>query len=190
MASTSGSPEMRWALKRVATTLKRAGIPFALCGGYASWARGGPEPTHDVDFCLLEEDIARALDVLEDAGLHQLDNPEDWLVKVKHDGTVIDLIHHPVQRAVTREMLDRAEMIEVDSVKMPVLAATDLMVSKLLALSEHYCDLAAMLPDMRALREQVDWAEVRRDTAESPFAAACIMVAEQLGVVPGRQEAA
>lgn len=184
MASTTGSPEMRWALKRVATTLKGAGIPFALCGGYASWARGGPESDHDVDFCLLEEDIPKALDVLEKAGLQHVDNPEDWLVKVKHDGTVIDLIHHPVQRAVTRDSLERAEMIEVDSVQMPVLAATDLMVSKLLALSEHHCDLAAMLPDIRALREQVDWDEVRRETKESPYAEVCLVLAERLGVIP------
>jgi hypothetical protein len=65
---------------------------------------------------------------------------------------------------VTTEMLDRAEPIEVDSVEMPVLAATDLVTSKWLAMDEHYCDFAQMFPIARALREQVAWHEVAQRT--------------------------
>ena len=45
------------------------------------------------------------------------------------------------------------------SVQMPVLPATDIVVTKLMALDEHYCDFARLLPVARALREQVDWAD-------------------------------
>ena len=59
---------LRETMKKVAATLKGSNVPFALSGGYASWARGGPEPTHDVDFVLLEGDVPHALQVLEGRG--------------------------------------------------------------------------------------------------------------------------
>ena len=59
---------LRVAMKKVATTLKGANVPFALSGGYASWARGGPEPSHDVDFVILAGRRPHALQVLEPRG--------------------------------------------------------------------------------------------------------------------------
>jgi hypothetical protein len=55
---------LREALKLVAVALKEGDAPFALAGGYALWARGGPEPNHDVDFVVAEEDAARVADLL------------------------------------------------------------------------------------------------------------------------------
>ena len=62
-------------------------------------------------------------------------------------------------------------MLPVLSVHMPVLRATDIVVTKLMALDEHYCDFSRMLPVARALREQVDWPEVgrRSPTTTSPW---------------------
>ena len=51
------------ALKRAAAALRRAEVPFMLCGSMACWVRGGPEPlTKDVDFCVKPDDADRALD--------------------------------------------------------------------------------------------------------------------------------
>lgn len=62
------SPEsqdgLREALKRVAVVLKEAGVPFALTGGYAVWARGGPESVHDVDFLVAADDVEQAVEAL------------------------------------------------------------------------------------------------------------------------------
>ncbi|WP_248841078.1 BON domain-containing protein [Frankia sp. AgKG'84/4] len=165
-------------------TLKEADIPFALGGSYACWARGGPEPVHDVDFMLREEDVARAVSVLDAAGLRPVDPPEDWLTKVFDGEVLVDLIHHPVGRAVTGEMLERSSEMSVDSVRMPVLDATDWFEMTLLALEERYCDLARVLPMIRAMREQVDWDQVRRATAASPFAEAALLVATRLSLIP------
>ena len=65
---------------------------------------------------------------------------------------------------------------------MPVLPVTLVLTQKLRALNEHYCDFAALLPGVRAVRERVDWAAVRRDTADSPFAAAFLTLADRLGI--------
>ena len=35
-------------------------MPFALCGGYAAWVRGAPEPDHDADFLVPEAEAERA----------------------------------------------------------------------------------------------------------------------------------
>lgn len=175
---------LRESLKRVAVTLKEAEIPFALGGSYACWARGGPEPVHDVDFMLREADVPRAVEVLCAGGLRPVDPPEDWLTKVFDGDVLVDLIHHPVGRAVTDEMLARSSEMSVDSVRMPVLDATDWFEMTLLALDERYCDLGRVIPMIRAMREQVDWEQVRRATAESPFAEAALLVATRLNLIP------
>ena len=58
MSEQTSRDGLREALKRVAVALKESGAPFALAGGYAAWARGGPEPEHDVDFAIAEADAA------------------------------------------------------------------------------------------------------------------------------------
>ena len=69
-------------------------------------------------------------------------------------------------------------MLEVISVQMPVLSATEVLVQKLLALDEHYCDFGPMIAVVRALREQVDFDRVRKETSQSAFAAAVLFLLE------------
>jgi hypothetical protein len=85
---------LREGLKRVAVALKDGEVPFALAGGYAAWALGGPEPSHDVDFLVAQEQVDRAEQELERRGLEVVHPPEDWLFKVHTDGVVIDVFHH------------------------------------------------------------------------------------------------
>jgi hypothetical protein len=69
------------------------------------------------------------------------------------------------------------------SVHMPVLEATDIVVTKLMTLDEHYCDYGRLLPVARALREQVDWDRVRREVAGNDFAAVFLVLLDRLGIV-------
>jgi len=178
---TDDRDPLREALKRVAVALKEAEIPFALAGGYAAWALGGPEPDHDADFLVPEELAGQAADELAARGLQVERPPEDWLFKVWSDGEMVDVLHRGSGASV-QQMLQAAEEREVLSVVMPVLSATDVLVSKLLALDEHYCDLANVLPVVRALREQVDWGQVRERTKGEPFAEAVLFLTDRLGV--------
>jgi hypothetical protein len=175
--------DLREALKLVATTLKEGGLPFALAGGYALWARGGPEPEHDVDFVVAEDDAARAAEILAAKGLRVEQPPEDWLFKVWVGDAMVDVIFRTNGTSMTRDVLAEVDPIEVESVRMPVLQSTVLMVHKLLALEEHACDLGRVRPVARAVREQVDWEEVRSATADSPFAAAFLVLLERLDVI-------
>ena len=175
--------DMRDALKRVAVVLKRSEIPFALTGGYAVWARGGPEPDHDVDFLVASQDVEHAAAALADEGLHVERPPEDWLFKVYSGTAMVDVIHRHSGAPAERSIVQDADLLEVLSVEMPVLSATELMVQKMLAMDEHYCDFGRLIPVARALREQVDWDRVRRETVESHFAAALVFLLERLDVV-------
>ena len=180
--------DLREALKRVAVALKEGDVPFALGGGYAAWALGGPEPEHDVDFVVAETEVSRAEQVLAEAGLRVEHPPEDWLFKVYDGDAMTDLIFRVNGRTVDHTLLDRTQDVEVCSILMPVLSATDLVVTKMLALTEHDCDFGKVLPSARALREQVDWAQVRRATEHNPFARAMLVLLEELDVAPADDE--
>ncbi len=179
----SDRDEIRDLLKRVAVALKEGGVPFALCGGYAAWVRGAPEPDHDADFLVANEEAERAAKVLADAGLQVEDPAEDWLTKVVQGNSFVDVLWRTCGRPVESELIERAEDRPVLSVHMPVLAATDILVTKLMALDEHYCDFSRMLPVARALREQVDWDTVRREVADNDFAVVFLELLARLGVV-------
>ena len=176
--------DLRDALKRVAVALKQGEVGFALGGGYAGWALGGPEPEHDVDFLVAAADVADAERALAEAGLRLEHPPEDWLFKAYDGEAMVDLIFRVNGTPVDDGLLDRAEDAEVLSVQMPVLSATDLVVTKALALSEHSCDYGKVLPSARALREQVDWARVREQVEPNVFARGLMLVLEQLEVAP------
>jgi hypothetical protein len=181
--------EIRDLLKRTAVALKEAGVPFALCGGYAAWVRGAPEPDHDADFLVPEAEAERATKVLEDAGLDVQDPAEDWLTKVVRGGSFVDVIWRACGHPVESDLIERSETMPVLSVQMPVLRATDIVVTKLMALDEHYCDFSRMLPVARALREQVEWAEVRREVAGNDFAVVFLLLLERLRVLPEAEAA-
>ena len=180
-----GLQRQRDILKLVGGTLKAAEIPFALAGGYAVWTRGGPESTHDVDFVLPHECIEDAVRALVLNGMDPVDAPEDWLVKVGRDTVVVDLIHRLPTGPVDEELLARCTDLPVDSVTMPVMSATDLLISRLLALSEHACDLSPILGSARALREQIDWRLVRQEAKRSPFAQTAIVLLDALAIMNG-----
>jgi hypothetical protein len=171
-------------LKRVASTLKTAEIPFALGGSFAVYAHGGHSSDHDVDFLLREQDKDEALRALAAVGFRTEQPPEDWLVKVYDDERMVDLIYRPIESPVTDQTLADTSQISVEAIYMPVISATRLMVHKLLSYSQHYCDFATGFPVARSLREQIDWARVRRETARSPYAEAFLMLLDRLDVVP------
>jgi hypothetical protein len=72
---------------------------------------------------------------------------------------------------------------------MPVLSATDVLVSKMNALTEQECDYSKLLPVSRALREQVDWNRLRQETGDNDFAVAFLFLLDRLMIVSPRQAA-
>jgi hypothetical protein len=86
----------------------------------------------------------------------------------------------PVDDAV----IARGELRSVLGMEMRVMALEDVMVTKLMAISEHALRYERLLEISRALREQIDWDEVRRRTGSSPFARAFFVLLEGLEILP------
>jgi len=170
-------------MKRAAGALREAGIPFVLAGGLAGWARGGPASDHDVDFVVRPEQAEDAIRVLGNGGMRTEKPPEGWLYKAFDGDVMIDVIYEPATGPVTDEVFERADEIEVLSTRMKVMALEDIMATKLLALNETHLDLKGSLEMARAVREQVNWDEVRERTKGSPYAKAFFALVEELGVV-------
>jgi predicted nucleotidyltransferase len=176
--------EMVVAMKDAVAVLQEREIPFVLGGGLAAWARGGPRSEHDVDLLIREQDADAALAAFDDAGMRTERPPEGWLVKTWHEnGTLVDLIFSPAGGPITDESIERAPVIEVMALRVRVSSLEDLMTTKLLALNEQEPDFGSLLELARALREQVDWDDVRVRTEASPFARAFFTLVEGLGVV-------
>lgn len=169
-------------LKRAGAALRDAEIPFALGGGMAIWAHGGPETEHDLDFFVKPEDAEHALQALTELGFRPEKPPEGWLYKAWDGDVLIDLIFEPAGMRVDDKLFRRATELEVNAVRIPVAAPKDVLVSKLLALREHELDYDQLLEIARTVREQIDWDDVRLRTAHSPFAKAFFTLVDELGV--------
>lgn len=174
-------------MKRAAAALRDAGIPFMLGGGLAAWARGGPPTDHDVDLFVREEDAERGLEALVSAGMRPERPPEEWLLKAYDGDVLVDLIFRPSGGAVGAAHFERATEMEVLAHRVLVASIDDVLVSKLLALTEQEPSFDQVLPLARALREQIDWSFVRAQVRESPFGRAFLTLVEGLGIVPADQ---
>jgi hypothetical protein len=176
-------------LKKAVAALREAKVDFLLAGSLASWARGGPETRHDLDFIVKSEQAELALEALAQKGMRPERPPEEWLYKAWDDDLLIDVIFHPRGLPVTDEVIQRGEELHVLGMTIPVMAIEDVLATKLLAITEHRVDYSDLLEVARALREQIDWRALRVRTRGSPYAAAFFVLVEELGVVPEQHAA-
>lgn len=178
------------AFKETVAALRDADVPFACMGSTALWALGGPEPNlqQDLDFAICEEDAARAAKALRDAGMFIQVPEEDWLFKAwtgeaeGNDSALVDLIFAPAGVHVSRELLRSCEHRSVLALDVPVLSATDLIVTKLHAINELSANYTSTLQFARSLREQVDWDDLRERVSFTPFGEVFLLLVDRLGI--------
>ena len=184
MSSDRSFDDLLSAMKRAAAALRDHDVPFALAGGVAVYARGGPESDHDVDFIIQPEDAERALEILAAAGFRCEKPPEGWLYKVyDDDGAMIDLIFAPNNRPeAVEQIIAHADELEVYAITMRVMNVTDVLATKLLALKEHEVDYDSVLEIARACREQIDWDVLRDLVSGHAYAQAFFTLVEELGL--------
>jgi hypothetical protein len=171
-------------LRRSTAALRDGGVPFMLGGSVAAWARGGPRSQNDVDLIVPPDEAEHALRVLENAGMRTERPPEEWLYKAYDGDVMIDVIFDPTgMPAVTRELIDGAEVLTVLAISMPVMSLEDLLASKLMSLSEQRLDYAPVVEIARALRERIDWPALQERTSGSPYARAFFVLLRELEVL-------
>jgi Nucleotidyl transferase of unknown function (DUF2204) len=170
-------------LRKAVDALNKARIPFLLGGSLAVWARGGPESLNDLDLMIRREDGDAALRALEGAGMRGERPPEGWLFKAWDGEVLVDLIFDPKGQSVDQDSFSRAKPVSAFGLEVQAMALEDVLVTKLQAMHDHYLDYESLIQMTRAVREQVDWDLVRRETAGSPYAAAFFTLIEGLGLV-------
>jgi putative nucleotidyltransferase-like protein len=170
-------------LKKAAAALDGHRVPFMLGGSLAVWVRGGPESCNDLDLMVRPGDAEAALAALEGAGMRGERPPEDWLYKAWDDDVLVDLIFGPKGLAIDDETFERADPVSAFGLEVRAMALEDVLITKLRALHEHYLDYDSLLQMARAVRERIDWDQVRRETGGSPYARAFFTLVEELGVV-------
>jgi hypothetical protein len=181
----SEDPDFVRSLKKAAAALRDAGVPYLLGGGFAIWAHGGNESDHDIDLLVKPQDADRALEILTEAGLRPEQPTEEWLYKAYDGEILVDVIFAPAGLAVTDELIARGNELEVQAQLMRVMRPDDVLVTKLMAMTEHSLSYESCLEIARSLREQIDWDYVRRRTAGSPFARAFFELVDGLEIVSG-----
>jgi hypothetical protein len=172
-------------LRKVIVVLRDLDVRYALAGSVASWARGGPETVNDLDLIVARDDAERAFEALEEAGLEGEVPPEGWLYKLRDGDVEIDLIFKVTGVENVEDIIERSEVMRVASLDCPVARVEDHLTPKLLAFNEHYLDYTGALRVARALREQVDWDQLRERTCHSPYARGFFALLEALDVIPG-----
>ena len=170
-------------MMHVAAALRDGGVPHMLAGSFAVWARGGPAHDTDLDFAVKREDIERAVEVLEAAGMKEKETPEEWLRKVCEDDVMVDLIFDPAGLDIDDAAIERGDDIEVQGMTFRVMAVDDVMTTKLFAFKEHYLDYESTLEMARMVREQIDWDELRRRCGDYAYAKPFFTLAEEVGVI-------
>jgi hypothetical protein len=177
-------------LKRAVAALDERGVPYLLGGGLGCWARGGPPSSNDIDLMVKREDAERAQEALAAAGMRPETPPEQWLLKAWDGEILVDLIFEPSGMRIDDEVLARGADLSVMAMQTRVMDLDDILITKLMALDEHSADYGDLILITRSLREQIDWARLREETAASPFAVAFFALADGLGICPAAQTSA
>lgn len=176
--------ELTESLKRSVAALEQRGVPYLLGGGLGCWARGGPPSSNDIDLMVKREDAERAQEALAEDGMRPESPPEQWLLKAWDGEILVDLIFAPSGMRIDDEVLARGERLSVMAMDVDVMDLDDILITKLMALDEHSADYGDLILITRSLREQIDWARLREETAASPFAVAFFALADGLEICP------
>ncbi|MFL5834359.1 MAG: nucleotidyltransferase [Solirubrobacterales bacterium] len=182
--------ELTDSLKRAVAAIEEQGVPYLLGGGLGCWARGGPPSSNDIDLMVKPEDAERAQEALAEAGMRPESPPEQWLLKAYDGDILIDLIFEPSGMQIDDEVIARGDKLSVMAMNIRVMNLNDILITKLMALDEHSVDYGDLILITRSLREQIDWARIREETASSPFAVAFFALADGLGICPAAQQPA
>ncbi len=135
-------------------------IPFAVSGAFALHQHTGIwRDTKDLDLFLIHEDVPRALDLLmaEDFETEVCDPV--WLCKARRAEFFVDLITGMSNAVITvqREWIDRASNADVLGVPVKVLAAEELIASKLFVTRRERFDGADIVHVIHGTGGKLDW---------------------------------
>ena len=161
--------EMRSLFRAVLTHLNRASIPYVVAGAFALQKHTGIwRDTKDLDLFLPAEVASEALRHLEEEGFEVEITDPVWLAKAHRDGFYVDLITGMNNAIITvdQSWIDRGAESEILGVPTRVLAAEELISSKLFVNFRERFDGADIAHVIYATNGGLDWTRLRRIAGE------------------------
>lgn len=135
-------------------------IPFAVSGAFALHQHTGIwRDTKDLDLFLVHDDVLLALDLLAAEDFRTEVCDPVWLCKVRRAEFYVDLITGMSNAVITveREWIDRAINAEVLGLPVKVLAAEELIASKLFVTRRERFDGADIVHVIHGTGGKLDW---------------------------------
>jgi len=141
-------------------TLNRCRIPYAVSGAFALQIHTGIwRATKDIDLFLAPEDMPATISCLEKNGFLCKTKDPVWLHKAHRNGFFVDLITGMSNAVITVEpsWIKHALPAMVLDVRVKVLAAEELLASKLFVVRRERFDGADIAHIVYATRGNLDW---------------------------------
>lgn len=157
------APEQRALFVEVLGLFVANRIPFAVSGAFALGEHTGIwRDTKDLDLFLMHEDVTRALELLAAADFQTEVCDPVWLCKARRADFFVDLITGMSNAVITveREWIERASNAEVLGVQVKVLAAEELIASKLFVTRRERFDGADVVHVIHGTGGRLDWDRV------------------------------
>ena len=157
--------EMRSLCCEVLGHLNRAKLPYVVAGAFALQQHTGIwRDTKDLDLFLPAEVAAEALRHLEELGFEIEISDPVWLAKAHRDGYYVDFITGMSNAIITvdQSWIDRGAESAVLGVRARVLAAEELIASKLFVNFRERFDGADIAHVIYGTKGRLDWARIRQ----------------------------
>jgi hypothetical protein len=138
-------------------------IPYAVSGAFALHEHTGIwRDTKDMDLFIAKEDLERAMGVLDVAGLAPEVCDPVWLCKARRGEFYVDLITGMSNGVITvqRDWIERAKDTEVLGERVRVLAAEELIASKLFVTRRERFDGADIVHVIFGTGGGLDWTRI------------------------------
>ena len=156
-------PEQQCFYRQILEILNREQVPYAVSGGYAlRFHTGIWRSTKDLDIFLTPQMASRALGILAARGFHCEVSDPVWLAKVRGNAYFLDLITGMSNGAlrVSDSWIARAKPATTLDIPTRVLAAEELLASKLFVTRRERFDGADIAHIIYGARGNLDWNRV------------------------------
>lgn len=162
-------PEQRKLFCEVLKHLNQARIPYVVSGAFALQQHTGIwRNTKDLDLFLTPDAAAEALRHLQEQGFETEVRDPVWLAKAHRDGYFVDLITGMSNAIITvdNSWIERGSDCVVLGVPTRVLAAEELLASKLFVNFRERFDGADVVHVIYGTQGKLDWARLRQLVGE------------------------
>jgi Uncharacterised nucleotidyltransferase len=156
-------PKQEAVFRETLTVLNRCRVPYVVSGAFALQVHTGIwRTTKDLDLFLTPEDVPVALRCLTRHGFRCQAKDPVWLYKAYRHGFFIDLITGMSNAVITvdRSWIENSRPAMILDVRARVLAAEELLVSKLFVVRRERFDGADIAHVIYASQGKLDWERV------------------------------